>query len=174
MATVGPDPGVPGDRACDCGVGGGGTPRADEACRAGWCRLPGRWSDTGLGRAADDVPGAPAGGSHVDTTEPTADERRLVESYQGILTDVARCAQAIRDGDWAQVAVIAMDLSRSGVLLAVAAGELREPTTTPRAEVVLDVVARHPGSPLTRMLHPTQPISVAKTVMTDPFSHPGA
>ena len=106
-------------------------------------------------------------------TEPTQDERRLAESYQGILNDVARCAQAIRDGDWSHLAATATDLSRSAVHLAVASGELREPTTQPRADVVLDTVARHHASPITRVLHPTPPDSMARTTMTDPFTHPG-
>src|SRR2546430_15288337 len=46
-------------------------------------------------------------GNHVNTTEPTVDERRLAESYRGVLADVARCAQALRDGDWSQLAVVA-------------------------------------------------------------------
>jgi hypothetical protein len=109
----------------------------------------------------------------MSTTELTADERRLAESYQGVLAEVARCAQAVRDGDWSQLAATATDLSRSAVLLAVAAGELREPTTPPRADRVLNVVARHSASPITRVLHPTPPASAAKTAMTDPFTHPG-
>jgi hypothetical protein len=112
-------------------------------------------------------------GNHVNTTAPTADERRLAATYQDVLAEVARCAQAIHDGDWPRLATTATDLSRSAVLLAVAAHELREPTTPPRADTVLDTVARHHASPITRVLHPTLPASVAKTTMTDPFTHPG-
>jgi hypothetical protein len=54
-----------------------------------------------------------------------------------------------------------------------AAGELRDPSTGPRAEVVLDMVAARSGSPAARALHPTRPSSVAKTALTDPFTHPG-
>lgn len=106
-------------------------------------------------------------------TEPTPDERRLAEGYQAVLADVARCAQAIRDGDWSHLAVSATDLSRGAVHLAVASGELREPTIRPRPEVVLDSVARQGASPIIRALHPTRPDSIAKTTMTDPFTHPG-
>jgi hypothetical protein len=109
----------------------------------------------------------------VNSTEPTADERRLADSYRGILTEIARCAQAIRDGDWSQVAVTATDLSHSAVLLAVAATEFREPATPPRAAIVLDAVTRGHASPIVQMLHPTRPTSVAKTAMTNPFAHPG-
>jgi hypothetical protein len=109
----------------------------------------------------------------MSTTELTADERRLAEGYQGVLTEVARCAQAIRDGDWSQLAATATDLSRSAVLLAVAAGEPREPATPPRVDKVLDAVTGHHATPITRILHPTRPAAVAKTTMTDPFTHPG-
>ncbi len=107
-------------------------------------------------------------------TEPSQDERRLADSYQRVLSDLTRCAQALRDGHWPQLAATATDLSRSAVHLAVAAGELREPAAPPRAEVVLDVVARRDASPITRVLHPARPGSVARTAMTDPFTHPGA
>ncbi|HKT01107.1 MAG TPA: hypothetical protein VJT31_16395 [Rugosimonospora sp.] len=106
-------------------------------------------------------------------TEPTQDERRLAEGYQRILNDAARCAQAVRDGDWPHLAATATDLSRSAVHLAVAADELRDPSTPPRVEVVLDAVARDHASPIVRMLHPARPASITKTTMTDPFTHPG-
>ena len=109
----------------------------------------------------------------MDITEPTFDERRLTDSYQGVLTAMTRCAQAIRDGQWAQLALTATDLSHSAVLLAVAAGELRQPTTPPRPATVLDAVTRNHASPIVEMLHPTRASSVAKTAMTDPFTHPG-
>jgi hypothetical protein len=108
----------------------------------------------------------------VSTNELTADERRLAESYQGVLAEVARCAQAIRDGDWSRLAATATDLSRSAVLLAVAAGEPREPATPPRTDMVLDAVTGHHASPITRILHPTRTAPMAKTAMTDPFTHP--
>jgi hypothetical protein len=112
-------------------------------------------------------------GNHMNTTELTADERRLAEGYQGVLTEVARCAQAIRDGDWSQLAATATDLSRSAVLLAVAAGEPREPTTPPRVDKVLDAATGHHATPITRILHPTRPAALAKTTITDPSTHPG-
>jgi hypothetical protein len=127
-----------------------------------------------MGRGGDnDTVNTGARGDYVSTTELTADERRLAESYQGVLAEVARCAQAIRDGDWSQLAATATDLSRSAVLLAVAAGERREPTTPPRADKVLDTITAHHATPITRMLHPTWPTAVAKTTMADPFTHPG-
>ncbi len=107
-------------------------------------------------------------------TEPTQDEQRLADSYQRVLSELTRCAQAIRDGDWPQVAATATDLSRNAVHLAVAAGELREPGRPPRVEVVLDAVARHGTAPITRVLHPPWRGSMARTAMTDPFTHPGA
>jgi hypothetical protein len=113
-------------------------------------------------------------GTYVSTTELTADERRLADSYQGVLAEVARCAQAIRDGDWSQLTATATDLSRSAVLLAVAASEPREPSTPARVDKVLDAVTGQHASPIIRILHPNRPAAVAKTTMTDPFTHPGA
>jgi hypothetical protein len=107
-------------------------------------------------------------------TKPTQDELRLVQSYQRILDDVARCAQAIRDGDWPLLAGTATELSGSAVHLSVAAGELRDPATQPRSGMVLDTLARQHASPITRLLHPPRPDSVARTTMTDPFTHPGS
>jgi hypothetical protein len=106
--------------------------------------------------------------------EPTQDERRLADSYQRVLSDLIRCAQAVQEGHWPQLAAAASDLSRNAVHLSVAAGELREPVTAPRAEVILDAVARQSATPITRLLHPVRPGSVAKTALTDPFTHPGA
>jgi len=111
--------------------------------------------------------------SRVSVVDPTPDELRIAESYQRVLDDVSRCAQVVRDGDWDHLVVLAGDLSRRAVHLGVAAGELREPHIGPRADVVLDLVASRNGSPAARALHPARPASLAKTAMTDPFTHPG-
>jgi hypothetical protein len=109
----------------------------------------------------------------VGITEPTRDELRLAESYRAVLDDVCRCAQAVQDGDWQRLAAVAADLSRRAVHLGVAAGELREPESQPRVEVVLEGFARRDASPVARALHPAQSNRVTKTIMTDPFTHPG-
>ena len=111
--------------------------------------------------------------NRVSVTDPTMDELRIAESYQRVLDQLSRCAQAVRDGDWHHLAAVAGDLSRGAVHLGMAAGELRDPGTGPRAEVVLDMVASRNGSPAARALHPARPSLVAKTALTDPFTHPG-
>jgi hypothetical protein len=108
------------------------------------------------------------------TARPTPDELHIIESYQRILNDVARCAQAVRDGEWHHLVDTAEDLSRHAVHLAVAAGQLGDPNTRPRADVVVETVVAGNGSQVVRALHPLRPSVVAKTAMTDPFTHPGA
>lgn len=110
------------------------------------------------------------------TTTPTPDEGRIVDSYQRVLGEVARCAQAVRDGDWARVASVADQLARRAAHLAVAAGELRAPETAPRAQVVIDgvVPVGGPAGELARSLHPQRPASAARGALANPFLHPDA
>jgi hypothetical protein len=130
-----------------------------------------RLSSANLGRL--DAPDRSYSGSSVTPTQPTTDETRIAEGYRRTLDDLSRCAQAVRDGDWKQLAQSAEDLARRAGHLAVAAGELRDPATRPRAEVVVDIM-NSTGSPTVRALHPAVSSRPATTTMTDPFTHPSS
>lgn len=117
------------------------------------------------------------------STVPTPDEARIVDNYQRALTEVAKCAQAVKDGDWQRLAGAADQLARRAALLAVAAGELRDPKTKPRADVVIDEVmgvgasTGGGGAQLVRTLHPQRPSAPAAGVrgsLSNPFLHPDA
>ena len=104
----------------------------------------------------------------------TPDEERIAERYLSVLADVSRCAEALRHGDWRQLADTADDLCRRAALLAEAAGKLRHTEPDPRGDVVAKLVApRHDSPPAARLLHPVAAVTVPKTTMTDPFTHPG-
>jgi hypothetical protein len=108
----------------------------------------------------------------VTSPDQTPDELRIAERYRAVLDDVSRCAQAVRDGKWQNLADTADDLCRRAAMLAEAAGKLRHAGTQPRADVVVDIVASADyDSQAVRLLHP--PGTIAKTAMTDPFTHPG-
>jgi hypothetical protein len=111
----------------------------------------------------------------VTTRGRTADELRIAERYLRVLDDVSRCAQAVRDGHWHNLADTADDLSRRAAQLAGAAAELHDPSSQPRAHVVVDIVASHNGdSEAARLLHPVRPGATGKTTaVADPFRHPG-
>jgi len=112
---------------------------------------------------------------HVSVAAPTPQEVRIAERYLSTLADVSRCAQAVRDGDWRRLADAADDLCRRAALLAEGAGKHDHTQATPRSEVVVNLVASHHGrSQAARLLHPPRSATVAKTAMTDPFTHPGA
>jgi hypothetical protein len=111
---------------------------------------------------------------HVSVAAQTPDEVRLAERYLSVLADVSRCAEAVRDGDWRRLADTADDLCRRAALLAEAVGKLEHADTAPRGDVVINMVGSGNGSsPAARLLHPVGAATIAKTAMTDPFTHPG-
>jgi hypothetical protein len=111
--------------------------------------------------------------NRVTSSDQTPDELRIAERYRSVLDDVSRCAQAVREGNWQNLADTADDLCRRAALLAEAAGKLSHVGTQPRADVVVDIVAcADHDSQAARLLHPRG--TIAKTAMTDPFTHPGA
>jgi hypothetical protein len=110
----------------------------------------------------------------VSAAAQTPDEVRIAERYLSVLADLSRCAAALRDGDWRHLADSADDLCRRAALLAEAAGKLEQAETRPRAGVVADIVVSRGGaSPVVRLLHPAESVTMPKTAMTDPFTHPG-
>jgi hypothetical protein len=88
---------------------------------------------------------------------------------------VSRCAEAVRRGDWRQLAGTADDLCRRVALLAEAAGKLKHTEPAPRGDTVTTlIVSRNDSSPAARLLHPVGTATTAKTSLTDPFTHPAA
>jgi hypothetical protein len=63
----------------------------------------------------------------VSVAAQTPDEARIAERYLSVLADVSRCAEALRDGDWRQLADTADDLCRRAALLAEIAGNSGPP-----------------------------------------------
>jgi hypothetical protein len=111
---------------------------------------------------------------HVSVAAETPDEVRIAERYLSVLTDLSRCAAAVRAGEWRNLADTADDLCRRAALLAEAAGKLEHAEAEPRADAVASlVVSRSGGSPVVRLLHPVESATMPKTAMTDPFTHPG-
>ena len=114
----------------------------------------------------------------MSATPPTPDEVRIAERYLSVLADVSRCADAVRNGDWQQLASTADDLCRRAALLAEAAGKIEhvEPAgTAPSGDAVVSLImSRRDSSPAARLLHPAAARAVAKTALTDPFTHPAA
>jgi hypothetical protein len=113
----------------------------------------------------------------VSAADPTPDETRIAERYLSVLADTSRCAEALRHGDWRQLADTADDLCRHAALLAEAAGKLQH--TEPGARGVDNTVAtlvtsRNDSSLAARLLHPAGTATIAKTALTDPFTHPAA
>jgi hypothetical protein len=110
---------------------------------------------------------------HMSVAAQTPDEVRIAERYLSVLADISRCAEAVRDGDWRHLADTADDLCRRAALLAEAAG-IQHAEAAPGGDVVINMVASGNGSsPAARLLHPLGPATIAKTAMTDPFTHPG-
>ncbi|HLL69767.1 MAG TPA: hypothetical protein VK453_29235 [Micromonosporaceae bacterium] len=102
-------------------------------------------------------------------------EQRIAERYASVLDEVSRCAQAARDGDWRSLASTADDLSRRAAELTEVVGDLRSSGAQPRAHVVADMVARHTrGSRTAALAPPAGGDAIAKTPMTDPFTHPSS
>jgi hypothetical protein len=109
------------------------------------------------------------------TVAQTPDEARIAERYLSVLTDVSRCAEAVRRGDWRQLGGTADDLCRRAALLAEAAGKLEHTEPAPRGDVVATlIVSRNDSSAAARLLHPVGTAAIATTVLTDPFTHPAA
>lgn len=105
----------------------------------------------------------------------TPDEVRIAERYLSVLADVSRCAEALRHGDWRQLADTADDLCRRAALLAEVAGKLEPTAAGARGDVVATLVAsRNDSSLAARLLHPAGTTPIAKTALTDPFTHPAA
>jgi hypothetical protein len=105
------------------------------------------------------------------------DERRIAERYLQVLDHLSRCADAVRHGDWDKLDTLAQSLSHGADRLAEAVREQHDPATSPRAAVVVDLVAGHGGDcEAARMLHPHRPATTSRTGNTasiDPFSQPG-
>jgi hypothetical protein len=109
----------------------------------------------------------------VNVAAPTPDEARIAERYLSVLTDVSRCAEAVRRGDWRHLAGTADNLCRHAALLAEAAGKLEHTQPTPRADTVTAlIVSRNDSSTAARLLHPIGAATTARTALTDPFTHP--
>ena len=105
----------------------------------------------------------------------TPDEARIAERYLSVLADVSRCAEALRHGDWRRIADTADDLCRRAALLAEAAGKLAPTAAGARGDIVATLVAsRNDSSLAARLLHPAGTAAIAKTALTDPFTHPAA
>jgi hypothetical protein len=112
--------------------------------------------------------------THVSVAAQTPAEVRIAERYLSVLADVSRCAEAVRDGDWRQLAGAADDLCRRAASLAEVAGKLERVEAGPRADVVVNIVVSGGDVPqVARLLHPVGSATIAKTAMTDPFTHPG-
>jgi hypothetical protein len=111
---------------------------------------------------------------HMSSAARTPDEVRIAERYLSVLADMSRCAEAVRDGDWGHLADAADDLCRRAALLADAAGKLERAEAGPRADVVVDLVVAGGGAAHVARLQPAGSATVAKTAMTDPFTHPDA
>jgi hypothetical protein len=110
----------------------------------------------------------------VSVAAQTPDEARIAERYLSVLADVSRCAEAVRRGNWLQLAGTADDLCRRAVLLAETAGKLEHAEPAPRGDTVATlIVSRNDSSPAARLLHPTGSTTIATTALTDPFTHPG-
>jgi hypothetical protein len=111
----------------------------------------------------------------VSVAAQTPDEARIAERYLSVLADVSRCAEALRHGDWRQLAGTADDLCRRAALLAEVAGKLESTAAGARGDVVATLVAsRNDSSLAARLLHPPGTAAIAKTALTDPFTHPAA
>jgi hypothetical protein len=105
----------------------------------------------------------------------TPDEERIAERYLSVLTDVSRCAEAVRRGDWQLLAGTADDLCRRAALLAEVAGKVEHTEPAPRGDTVATlIVSRNDSSPAARLLHPVGTATIATTALTDPFTHPAA
>jgi hypothetical protein len=127
------------------------------------------------GRQLPDAPSSHEQGEHVSVAAQTPDEVRVTERYLSVLADVSRCAEAVRHGDWRHLAGTADDLCRRAALLAEAASQLEHTGPGPRGGIVAKLVAsRNDSSPAARLLHPAGTATIAKTAMTDPFTHPAA
>jgi hypothetical protein len=125
--------------------------------------------------ASSMCPSAPSEEKHVSVAAQTPDEVRVAERYLSVLADLSCCAEAVRDGDWRRLAGAAEDLCRRAALLAEVAGKLQHEQPRPRGDVVAAVVASsNSSSQAARLLHPVRAATIAKTAMTDPFTHPGA
>jgi len=112
---------------------------------------------------------------HVSVAAQPPDEVRIAERYLSVLADISRCAEAVRRGDWRDLADTADGLCRSAALLAETARKLEHTQPGPRGDVVAKLVASgNDSSQAARLLHPAGTAPIAKTAMTDPFTHPGA
>jgi hypothetical protein len=111
----------------------------------------------------------------VSVAAQTPDEARIAARYLSVLADVSRCAEALRHGDWRQLADTADDLCRRAALLAEIAGKLEPTAADARGDIVATLVAsRNDSSLAARLLHPAGTTTIAKTALTDPFTHPAA
>jgi len=113
----------------------------------------------------------------VSVAAQTPDETRIAERYLSVLADVSRCAEALRHGDWRQLADTADDLCRRAALLAEVAGKLEPTAAGARGvdnAVAALVTSRNDSSLAARLLHPAGTAAIAKTALTDPFTHPAA
>jgi hypothetical protein len=112
----------------------------------------------------------------VTTPDRSTDEQRIAERYLHVLDDLSRCADAVRHGDWDKLDTLARTLARSADQLADAVHEQLDPAVSPRAVVVVDIVAEHGGDyEAAYLLHPHRPATTSRTGNTasiDPFAQP--
>ena len=110
------------------------------------------------------------------TPDQSTDEQRIAERYLHVLDHLSRCADAVRHGDWDELDTLAGGLARSADQLADAVHEQLDPAASPRAAVVVNIVAEHSaGSEAARLLHPHRPATTSRTGNTasiDPFTQP--
>lgn len=114
----------------------------------------------------------------MSATPATPDEVRIAARYVSVLADVSRCADAVRNGDWQQLAGSADDLCRRAALLAEAARKIEhaEPAgPAPSGDAVAALIrSRIDSSAAAWLLHSAGTRTVTKTALADPFTHPAA
>jgi hypothetical protein len=110
---------------------------------------------------------------HMSAAAPRSEEVRVAEQYLSVLADVSVCMEAVLDGDWRSLTDAAEDLGRRAALLAELAGRLQHDQPGLGGEVVAAMVASRNSSRAARLLHPAHAVTIDKTAMTDPFTHPG-
>lgn len=89
--------------------------------------------------------------------DQTPDEQRLAERYLRVLDYVSRCADAVRQGNWAELRNAAQSLARRAEQLAEAAHDRHDSGIEPRAHVVVSRVAKHSGYEAVTAVHSYRP-----------------
>jgi len=92
----------------------------------------------------------------VTVPDQTPDEQRLAERYLRVLDYTSRCGDAVRQGDWAELGVVAQSLARRAEQLAEAARDWHDSGIEPRAHVVAGRVAERNSDSAAAALRPHQ------------------